>query len=148
MAGQTVLSQKRKKRGPAPTGKGELIGVRLQPAALSAVDAWIAGQDDHPSRPEAIRRLVERGLLAKDPREKPARKGGPRMPRAAADTIAKLITAAGLAQTSKKSAEMAGAAIDRIDDVTASAEDRARRKRRLIKGPTEFRELRGKKPKA
>jgi hypothetical protein len=43
---------------------------------------------------------------------------------------------------------MAGAAIDRIDDVTASAEDRARRKRRLIKGPTEFRELRGKKPKA
>jgi hypothetical protein len=70
------------------------------------------------------------------------------MPRAAADTIAKLITAAGLDQTSKKSAEMAGAAIDRIDDVAASAEDRARRKRRLIKGPTEFRELRGKKPKA
>jgi hypothetical protein len=49
----------------APTGKGELIGVRLQPAALSAVDAWIVGQDDHPSRPEAIRRLVEIGLKAK-----------------------------------------------------------------------------------
>src|SRR5204862_5630048 len=102
---QTVLSQK--KRGPAPTGKGELIGVRLQPAALSEVDAWIAGQDDHPSRPEAIRRLVERGLLARDPGKKPAGEAGSHTPRAVVGTIAKMITAAGLDQTSKESAERA-----------------------------------------
>jgi hypothetical protein len=62
MARQTVLSRKRKKPGPAPTGKGTLIGVRLQPTELSRVDDWVAAQDDKPSRPEAIRRLVEIGL--------------------------------------------------------------------------------------
>jgi hypothetical protein len=57
---QTV--QPRKKRGPAPTGKGTPIQVRAQPDMLGAIDAWIARQDDHPSRPEAIRRLVELAL--------------------------------------------------------------------------------------
>jgi len=62
MAPSTVLSQK-KKRGPPATGKGALIGVRLQPDGLSELDAWIANQrDPKPSRPEAIRRLVEKGL--------------------------------------------------------------------------------------
>lgn len=57
MAGQeTVLT---KKRGPKPTGKGQLIGVRLQPDQLAALDAWIAQQDEpRPSRPEAIRKLL------------------------------------------------------------------------------------------
>ena len=58
----TVLSQK-KKRGPAPTGKGQMIGVRLQPASLAELDAWIIAQPDpKPTRPEAIRRLVEKAL--------------------------------------------------------------------------------------
>jgi hypothetical protein len=63
MSKQTVLSQKR--RGPAPTGKGTLIGVRLQPPELSELDDWAARQSDTPSRPEALRRLMEYGLLAK-----------------------------------------------------------------------------------
>jgi len=63
MAKQTVITKK--KRGPAPTGKGVLLGVRLQPPALAALDAWIDRQDDQPSRPEAIRRLVELGLKPK-----------------------------------------------------------------------------------
>jgi len=58
-----VLS--RKKRGPPATGKGTLIGVRLQPDPLSRLDKWSISQDDKPSRPEAIRRLVERGLKAR-----------------------------------------------------------------------------------
>jgi DNA replication protein DnaD len=64
MTRQTVLSQKRKKRGPAPTGKGTLLGVRLQPPQLEALDAWIEKQEesDELTRPEAIRRLVEIGL--------------------------------------------------------------------------------------
>jgi hypothetical protein len=56
---------KRKKPGPPPTGKGELIGVRIQPDQMKTLDAWIAEQDDRLSRPEAIRRLVEQGLKGK-----------------------------------------------------------------------------------
>ena len=43
---------------------GTLIGVRLQSVALTQLDRWIAEQADQPSRPEAIRRLIERGLKA------------------------------------------------------------------------------------
>lgn len=58
MASQdTVITKKRK--GPAPTGKGTLIGVRLQPDQLAALDAWIDAQPEpKPSRPEAVRRLL------------------------------------------------------------------------------------------
>jgi len=45
-----------KKRGPAPTGKGESTHVRLLPPITTALDAWIAAQPEpRPSRPEAIR---------------------------------------------------------------------------------------------
>ena len=47
-----------KKRGPPATGKGEPILVRLQPAQLAALDAWMGRQDAGLSRPEAIRRLL------------------------------------------------------------------------------------------
>ena len=53
-----------KKRGPKPTGKGTPIQVRLQPDALDRIDAWRADQEGTPTRPEAIRRLVEIGLAA------------------------------------------------------------------------------------
>lgn len=49
----TVLTQKR--RGPVPTGKGTLVGVRLQPELLAALDRFIAENPDAPSRPEALR---------------------------------------------------------------------------------------------
>ncbi|MBH5371416.1 hypothetical protein [Bradyrhizobium glycinis] len=55
----------RKKRGPAPTGKGTQIQVRLQPDDLIAVDDWIAKQDKAPTRPEAIRTLMRQALNAK-----------------------------------------------------------------------------------
>ncbi|KYK45274.1 hypothetical protein A1D31_35420 [Bradyrhizobium liaoningense] len=55
----------RKKRGPAPTGKGAQIQVRLQPDDLTAVDDWIAEQDKAPTRPEAIRTLMRQGLKLK-----------------------------------------------------------------------------------
>lgn len=41
-----------------------MIGVRLQDAALDALDGWIRAQPDAPTRPEAVRRLVELGLQA------------------------------------------------------------------------------------
>jgi hypothetical protein len=66
MRSQTLLSEKvKKKRGPAPTEVGTLIGVRLRGAALASVDAWISKQPrPRPSRPEAIRRLLGEALGA------------------------------------------------------------------------------------
>lgn len=61
MASQIVIT---KKRGPSPTGKGTLVGVRLQPHQLTALDRWIKLQPEpRPSRPQAIRHLVKHGLL-------------------------------------------------------------------------------------
>lgn len=36
--------------------------VRFQPDQLAEIDTWAAKQEDKPSRPEAVRRLVKRGL--------------------------------------------------------------------------------------
>ena len=57
MSSQTVLSQK-KRRGPAPTGKGQLIGVRLQPGDLAALDNFVASLDVQQTRPQAIRAIL------------------------------------------------------------------------------------------
>jgi hypothetical protein len=117
MAKQTVIP---KKRGPAPTGKGTPIMVRLQPFQLAALDAWIAKQDAPLTRPEAIRAMMETILhiQSKDPGEKPAGAGA------------------------ERAKELAAKAIDKMTDAAASADDQASRKRRLLKGPEEFREAR------
>lgn len=50
-----------KNRGGRPaTGQGVLIGVRLQPDMLDWLDSERAKQDDQPSRPEMIRRMLEK----------------------------------------------------------------------------------------
>jgi hypothetical protein len=122
MKRQTLITRKR--RGPAPTGIGTLIGVRLQPDQLGALDVWIARQEDKErSRPEAIRRMIEMALSGSDPTKHTS-------PTAAA-----------------KASDMAGRRIDKIGDPSATAEERQDRKRRLIKGPSEFREMRGIEPK-
>jgi hypothetical protein len=68
--------QPRKRRGPAPTGKGLPVQVRLQPAQLEALDAWIAKQNQPVTRPEAIRAMMETILHipSEDSREKPTKK--------------------------------------------------------------------------
>jgi hypothetical protein len=63
MGKKTVVAKK--KRGPAPTGKGVPVVVRMQPMPLAALDKWVTKQKDRPTRPEAIRRLVEIGMKAK-----------------------------------------------------------------------------------
>lgn len=72
MAKSTITGSSKKKRGRPPLyegseGKGApQIGLRLPPTELKAVDEWVAAQPKpKPSRPEAIRRLVELGLVAK-----------------------------------------------------------------------------------
>jgi hypothetical protein len=122
MARRSVTVRKKTRAAP-PTDKGTLIGVRLPPATLARVDRWAASQQDDPSRPEAIRRLVELGLGI-------AQRAGARTKKAA------------------KAAEMASEEIDRLGDPLATDEERRLRKRRLIRGPKEFRDLRRNRPKA
>lgn len=61
MATQETLIPK-KRRGPAPTGQGKPVQVRLHEPQMKALDAWRARQAEQPTRPEAIRRLVEMAL--------------------------------------------------------------------------------------
>jgi hypothetical protein len=50
-------------------------------------------------------------------------------------------------RSQRNAAEMAGREIDRLGDQAATNEEREERKRRLIKGPREFRKVRGDLPK-
>jgi hypothetical protein len=56
----------KKKRGPpSQGGRKPPQLVRMDDSLTSAIDHWREKQDDEPSRPEAIRRLVELGLKVK-----------------------------------------------------------------------------------
>jgi hypothetical protein len=70
----TSIADNRKKRGRPKTGIGPLIGVRLYPDMQARLDAWMATQDDAPSRPEAIRRLLDMALREVATIAKPAPK--------------------------------------------------------------------------
>jgi hypothetical protein len=120
MKRQTVITKKR--RGPAPTGIGTLVGVRLQPDRLTALDAWIVAQDTPMTRPEAIRAMLDAVLVivAKRPGKK----------------------AVGKPARASRARELAAEAIDKMGDPAASTEERDERRRRLTKGPPEFREVR------
>ena len=110
--------QKRKRIGRPPSGITPIVGVRVSNELRGRIEGWAARQDDAPGLSEAIRRLVELGLG----RSKP-------MARRSRTSAAKAVT-------------MAGKAIDRTADLWATPAERAKRKRRLIKGPTEFRGMR------
>jgi hypothetical protein len=64
------MAKKAKKRGPKPTGKGVLVGVRCHPDFLIALDRWRAEQPRQPgqaralTRPQAIRWLADLALTA------------------------------------------------------------------------------------
>ena len=121
------ISVNKKSRG-RPKKKGgvyPVTAVRLSPALGTEVDKWAGSQPDTPTRSGAIRRLVELGLKVKTP-ARPVSKPGPRL----------------------RAQELATKAIERIIDPAAPPEERAERRRRLTKGPTEFREARVDQPKA
>jgi hypothetical protein len=58
-----VITKKTRGR-PVTTGKGVLIGVRLLPAPLAALDGWIAKQGVPMTRPEALRAMLATVLKA------------------------------------------------------------------------------------
>ena len=104
--------------------------VRLPPDQLADLDRWIRDiarrmRNKSTGRPEAIRDILQNHFETQ--RQHWAR-----------EDVQKTKSSA----TRDKSADMAGRTIDAIDDQSAPAEDRAKRKRRLLKGPREFREMR------
>ena len=116
-------SQK-KKRGRPATGRDPVTAIRLPEDLRVRVEAWATKQRDTPSRSEAIRRLVEIGLASVGA-AKPSNK-----------------------KSAAKAAGLAGAMVDYLSDQSAPADVREKRKRRLLKGPPEFREMRTDLPKA
>jgi len=56
----TKISKPVRKKRPPVTGT--LVGVRLQPDDLALLEAWRDQQDDQPSLPEAMRRIMLRFL--------------------------------------------------------------------------------------
>jgi hypothetical protein len=106
----------RKKRGRPATGQDPVTAIRLSVDLRERVDAWARRQASQPARSEAIRRLVEVGLSNSAP--------SPRNPR------------------TRQAAAWAAEIIDRHADRTASADEQESRKRQLLRGPKEFRELR------
>jgi hypothetical protein len=121
MRKSTSLLQKKRRR-PA-TGRVPVTGVQLAPELRANVDTWAATQPHKPSQSEAIRRLVELGLAGSWPMKR-------RSPKAAS-----------------KASDMAAQQIDKLADPSATPEQRQQRKRRLLKGPGEFRDIRGDIPK-
>ena len=100
------------------------MGFRADPAIRGAIVRWAEMQPDNPTLSEAIRRLVELGLTV---RPKPKQAPVARVARAK---------------------ELASKAIDKLTVEAPDDDPKASRKRRLIKGPEEFREDRVDLPKA
>jgi hypothetical protein len=100
---------------------GTLVGVRLQDDELKAIDSWARKQEPPVTRPYAIRCLVELGLSVKT-------KSAP-SERQRADL-----------------ADLASKAIDSVTVSTADTDEKAGRKRSLLTGPEEFREVRVDRP--
>jgi Arc/MetJ-type ribon-helix-helix transcriptional regulator len=119
---KSSIRTKRKKRGRPATGQDPVSAIRLSVELAQAIDSW-AARNKAASRSEAIRQLVEMGLAGVQP-------AGRRS-----------------AKTAARASDMAGRQIDKIGDLSASAEERQDRKRRLLNGPREFRDMRGDQPK-
>ena len=110
---------KRPGAGRKPTGTDPARTIRLSDKFIANIDAWAATQEDQPGRSEAIRRLVELGL-----------------------TVPKQTSRARAA----KANAMAGKQLDDLVDASASADQQATRKRRLLSGPEEFQSVRIDRP--
>jgi hypothetical protein len=92
-----------------------MVSARVPVEIVEQVDAWAAS--NAVTRSTAIGRLVELGLTVKQPRKATVKSGA-------------------------RAAELAAKVIDSRADSAASPIERDERKRRLLKGPSAFREIR------
>jgi hypothetical protein len=90
---------------------------------MAAIDAWASKQPDKPGRPAAIRRLVEHALGRLVAKRAPNK------------------------ETARKASTLASREIENLGNTSQPLEEQQRRKRRLIRGPREFRDIRGDQPK-
>jgi hypothetical protein len=153
--GKSIRDIAKRPGRPKTTGPGTGVMVKMHDPQLDAIDAWISKQKEPDlTRPEAIRRLVELGLTVKTK----ARPTGRLSTALVADLAAESIDSLGppvkaparpVGEPGRKlrARELAIKAIEKIIDPTAPPEERAQRRRRLTKGPTEFREARVDQPK-
>jgi len=118
---KAIFVKHKKKRGRPATGHDPLVGVRLPPELIAAIDAW-AKRERAVSRSDAIRRFIERALAGSQPRNRSKK-------------------------AATKARKMAGQELDRVADQSQPVEVRERRERRLTKGPEEFRDMRVDLPK-
>jgi hypothetical protein len=98
------------------------ILLRLREPQLALLDAWIGRQADEPSRPEAVRRLLDYAL---------SRLGESKRGRAMA----------------RKASELASRELESFIDKSKPMDERERAKQHLVQGPREFRDIRGDLPK-
>ena len=95
--------------------------LRLHPPLLTHLDEWIS-ERGLSSRPEAIRQLLEIALAAGK-----AKRPSP--------------------EAAHKASKLAAKTAEDLLDSAVPEEEQQRRKRRLIHGPTEFRDIRKDQPK-
>src|SRR3954453_9912891 len=106
-----------------PAAHHSVDGISGRSGIRASIIRWAEKQPDRPTLSEAIRRLVELGLTVR--------------------TKVKQASAA----RAHRAKELATKTIEKMMDPSASPEDRAQRKRRLVKGPSEFRQHRADQPR-
>jgi hypothetical protein len=110
----------RKLRGRPAAGEDPVTAVRLPAELRSKIDTWANRQKDKPSLSRAISQLLEKAF---------------------AGTAAPSQSDEG---RTRLAANLAAREIDQLGDKAAIGEERASRKRRLLSGPKEFRDMRRK----
>ena len=119
---KSIKVDQKKKRGRPATGRDPMVSARIPVATVDAIDEWATRNGT--TRSGAIARLVELGLAGAKNLAAPSQ------------------------QTRAKAKKFAAEQIDRMGNSTATEEEQASRKQRLLKGPEEFREARVDRPKA
>jgi len=115
---KSINDNRKISRGRPATGTAPLVGVRMTEELQAQIKSWAKKQDDAPPLATAIRRLVEIGLAGAKKFAAPSQ------------------------QTRAKAKKFAAEQIDRMGNSTATAEEQASRKQRLLKGPEEFQDAR------
>jgi hypothetical protein len=100
-----------------------LMGFRADDITRAAIVKWAESQPDKPALSEAVRRLVELGLSTNVRPDHTSQ-----------------------ARATKANA-MAANQLDQLADPSATANEQAHRKRRLLQGPEEFQSVRVDRPK-
>jgi hypothetical protein len=140
---KSIKVMPKKRRGRPATGKDPQVVIRMPAPLIAAVDTW--GTANETIRSEAIRRLVELGLTVKTKARPIGRLSTARVADLAAEAIDSLgppARPAGKPGRKLRAQELATKVIEKIIDPAAPPEERAQRRRRLTKGPEEFREAR------